>query len=84
MFLAFLKKALVPGSCTRCHSSHFNRVKYQTKPDFYPPKLCNAGKNYTDLNMKKLSFETMRDAVKLSFDNVKTGCWTTKNAEYYL
>ena len=33
--------------------------------------------------MKKFSFDTMRAAVKLSFDNIKTGHWTKKNAEDY-
>lgn len=34
--------------------------------------------------MKKLSFKSMRTAVKLTYDNVKSGHWTKKNVGYYL
>ena len=75
---------LVPVSCTRCRNFDFNRVKYETKPDFYPPKLFNAEQNYFKLNMKKLSFKTMSASIKSSFDNVKTSRWMKKKTEYYL
>ena len=84
MFSNFSNNQLVLGSCTRCHGFDFNRVKYQIKPDFYPPKLCDPGQNYVELNTKKLSFKTMHATVKLSFDDVKSGHWTNKNDEYYL
>ena len=80
----FVEEQFSDGIMYQMIQLNFSRVKYQTKPDFSPPKLCNTGQNYAELKMNNLLFDTMRAAVKLSFDNVKDGNWMGKNAEYCL